>query len=239
MPKTLSRRETKRLQILRSAATPFRQFGYHTTNMDQIAREVGMTKGNLYNYFKDKEEILFFCHEYVMSRLLQLLRNVETSPYPPDVKLRRLVAGFVHIMLDEMEGVFGLEVKELSGERLRKIVVKRDTFERGMRRIIEDGMKEGIFRPGAAKLLTFTILGALNWMSRWYDPHGPAESIEISDTIVECLFNGLLSVERNRRAKTSRRHLRDPLHTKSHRLGGNNSRRVVSQESKSASIRTE
>jgi len=144
---TAGRREEVRLQILRSAASAFRQFGYHATNMNQIADAVEMTKGNLYNYFKAKEEILFFCHQYGMGRLLKLIGSVSASSYSPEVNLRRLIAGFIHLMVDEPDGeILALEFKELTDSRLRRILKMRDMVDKGTLRIIMSGLKSGSFR---------------------------------------------------------------------------------------------
>jgi AcrR family transcriptional regulator len=201
-------REAKRLEILRSAASAFRRYGYHGTNMNQIAASVNMTKGNLYNYFTTKEEILFFCHDYGMKRLLKLLKGIEHSPYPADVRLRRLILGFVHMMVDELDGeILALEVKEISGRRLQQILAKRDQVDRGMRRIVQDGVKANIFRPIDVKLSTFMIWGSMNWIPRWFNPKGSADSIAIGEVLVDCFFNGILNgIEpgETRRANKSR-----------------------------------
>ena len=63
----------KRVEILRSAAAAFRRRGYHGASVDEIARALHMTKGNLYYYFESKEEILYFCHDYSLDILLRLL----------------------------------------------------------------------------------------------------------------------------------------------------------------------
>ena len=54
----------RRTEILKSAAAAFRRRGYHGASVDEIASALAMTKGNLYYYFKNKEEIIFACHEY-------------------------------------------------------------------------------------------------------------------------------------------------------------------------------
>lgn len=198
------RRQAIRLQILRSAATAFKRLGYHATNMNQIADAVGMTKSNLYNYFRAKEEILYFCHEYGMSRLLRLLDSTEKGSYPPEVKLRRLMASFVHLMVDEFDGeILSLEFKELTGSRLRRILASRDKLDRGMRRIISRGVNSGAFREVDPKLSAFTIWGAMNWIPRWFSPRGPAGSVEISDVMIDCLFNGIIN--RGDRSRTRKR----------------------------------
>ena len=72
----LEHRKTRqrRVEILESAATAFRRRGYHGASMGEIARALRMTKGSLYYYFKNKEEILFFCHDYSLDILLEHAR---------------------------------------------------------------------------------------------------------------------------------------------------------------------
>ena len=63
-----------------------------------------MTKGNLYYYFKNKEEILFACHEYSLDKLLALMADVQAEATSPEAKLRRLMLAFVHLILDDLHG---------------------------------------------------------------------------------------------------------------------------------------
>ena len=56
---TPSRTTRKRIEIMKSAASVFRRRGYHGASVEEIAGALNMTKGNLYYYFKNKEEILF------------------------------------------------------------------------------------------------------------------------------------------------------------------------------------
>ena len=65
-----------RVEILKSAAAAFRKLGYHGATVEQIAAALRMKKGNLYYYFRNKEEILFACHEYSHDRLQELLDQV-------------------------------------------------------------------------------------------------------------------------------------------------------------------
>ena len=45
--------------IMESASRLFFELGYQECSMDDIAREIGVTKGTLYLYFKNKDELLF------------------------------------------------------------------------------------------------------------------------------------------------------------------------------------
>jgi len=181
-----------RVEILKSAAAAFRKLGYHGATVEQIAAALHMKKGNLYYYFRNKEEILFACHEYSHDRLKELLDQVVRSTAPADEKLRRLITSTVHVILDELHGTaLLLDLEALSPAHLKAVIVRRDRFDRGMRMILEEGIATGAFAPGDPKLVAFAMLGALNWIARWFNPGGPASSEEIATRFADYLIAGL------------------------------------------------
>ena len=202
-PRTRTRRRPKRprngdphastrIDILKSAAKAFRRLGYHGATVEQIAAALHMKKGNLYYYFRNKEEILFACHQYSLDRLMQLLEEVEASDLPPDRQLRRLVDAFVHTILDELHGTaLFLDLEALTPAHLKTVIVRRDRFDHGVRLILERGMASGVFAASDAKLRTFALMGAVNWIPRWFSPEGPASSQEIADRFADFFINGL------------------------------------------------
>ena len=193
MKHPLPRSARRRVEILKSAAAAFRRRGYHGASVDQIASALNMTKGNLYYYFKNKEEILYVCHDYSLDLVLTQLKEVERSSWSPDRKLHELVGGFVHLFIDVLPGtVWTLDLEALSPPLLKKIIAKRDRFDRGVRRILKEGMDAGVFAPGDPKLLTFAIMGAINWIPRWFDPSGMAKPDEIAHAFADYLVAGLL-----------------------------------------------
>lgn len=182
----------RRVEILKSAAAAFRRRGYHGASVDEIASALEMTKGNLYYYFRNKEEILFACHDYSLDTLLALLAEVQRSHSPPDEKLRRLILAFIHIILDELQGTaLTLDLQALSPALLKRVITKRDRFDRGMREIIQQGIDGGLFAPGDPKMIAFAMMGAVNWISKWFDPTGPMTSDQIGSAFSDYLVGGL------------------------------------------------
>jgi len=183
----------RRTEILKSAAAAFRRRGYHGASVDEIASALEMTKGNLYYYFKNKEEILFACHEYSLDLLLALMADVQADTASPDAKLRRLVLAFVHLILDELHGTaLTLDPEALSPVPLQHVIEKRDQFDQGVRAIIQQGIDEGLFKAGDPKLIEFAMMGAINWIPKWFAPEGPATSDQIGDAFADYLVGGLL-----------------------------------------------
>lgn len=191
-PRNVNPQAETRVDILKSAAKAFRKLGYHGATVEQIAAALRMKKGNLYYYFKNKEEILFACHQYSLDGLMRLLDEVDASDQPPDQKLRRLVTAFVHMILDELHGTaLFLDLEALSPSHLKAVIVRRDRFDHGVRRVLEDGMARGLFARRDPKLLTFALMGAVNWIPRWFDPEGPASSQQIADAFADLFITGL------------------------------------------------
>jgi AcrR family transcriptional regulator len=181
-----------RVEILKAAAKAFRKLGYHGATVEEIAAALHMKKGNLYYYFRNKEEILYACHQYSLDRLMQLLDDVEQSGVNPDAKLRRLIVAFVHTILDELHGTaLLLDLEALTPSHLKTVIARRDRFERGVRQVLEDGIAEGHFGVGDPKLLAFAVFGAVNWIPRWFNPDGPATSQQIADLFADFFIRGL------------------------------------------------
>ena len=191
-PRNADPNASTRVDIMKSAAKAFRRLGYHGATVEQIAAALKMKKGNLYYYFKNKEAILFACHQYSLDELIRLLDEVERSGLTADEKLRRLIVAFVHTIIDELHGTaLFLDLEALSPVHLKAVIARRDTFDRGVRRVLEEGMATGTFGPGDAKLRAFALFGAVNWIPRWFNPDGPASSQEIADHFADFLIGGL------------------------------------------------
>jgi AcrR family transcriptional regulator len=193
-PRNADPEASTRVDILKSAAKAFRRLGYHGATVEEIAAALHMKKGNLYYYFKNKEEILFACHQYSLDRLTLLLEEIDASGAPADFKLRRLIDAFVHTILDELHGTaLFLDLEALSAAHLKAVIARRVAFDKGVRRVLEEGMKTGVFAGGDPKLLAFALFGAVNWIPRWYSPDGPASSQAIANLFGDFFVGGLRS----------------------------------------------
>src|SRR6476660_7204419 len=190
-PRNADPNASTRVDIMKSAAKAFRRLGYHGATVEQIAAALKMKKGNLYYYFKNKEAILFACHQYSLDELIRLLEAVERSGLAADEKLRRLIVAFVHTILDELHGTaLFLDLEALSPAHLKAVIARRDAFDQGVRRVIEQGMTTGAFARGNPKLLAFALFGAVNWIPRWYSPDGAASSQAIAGLFADFFVAG-------------------------------------------------
>ncbi len=183
----------KRRAILRAAAVAFRKHGFLATGMREIASAADLSPANLYYYFDSKQELLYFCQDHSLDRLLEEVTAAKERERRPADVLRQIISAHARFMLDELDGASAhLEVDALAAPLRARIVEKRDRYEQAVRKIISNGMKAGAFVKSDAALITRAIFGALNWTARWYRPDGPAQPSVIAEAYAEYLVRGLL-----------------------------------------------
>ena len=186
------RAQAMRGAILRAAAGVFRDRGFADTGMREIAAAADLSPANLYYYFNSKADILYFCQDHSVGRMLETAARLQRRRLTPAARLRGVIAAHLVCMLDELDGAAAhTEVDALPPVLRRRIIAKRDRYERAVRRIVSEGMRSGAFRRADAVLATRAILGALNWTTRWYRPGGKLAPADVADAFADYLVGGL------------------------------------------------
>jgi len=199
----------RRLEILRAAGRQFRSRGFVETGMRDIAEAAELSPANLYNYFQGKHEILFFCHDSSLDRMLAALEKARRAKTSAAAKLRTVIVSHLRCLLDEIEGSAAhLLTNALPPRQQRYLLAKRDRYELGVRNLIASGMRNGEFVPGDAALMARAILGALNWSVQWFRPDGEMTADEIAEKLADYLVRGLLAEAESFRQAASQRETR-------------------------------
>ena len=185
------KRRRRRDEILHAALTAFRETGYHSTTLTDIADRLGIRKTALYHYFPDKEAILFECHRQSLAELERLTAEAQELNTAVD-RLQFLIREHVRVMTDTLEGSpLAFEVTSMSDERQAEIIEGRDRYEQELRSTIAGGILAGEFRQVDPKIATFAILGSINWIARWYRPEGELRADELGTEFAIHLVGGL------------------------------------------------
>jgi TetR/AcrR family transcriptional regulator len=184
----------RRLEILRAAGKQFRTAGFAETGMRDIAAAADLSPANLYNYFQGKHELLFFCQDLTLDRLLAALEKARRSRATAAEKLRMFIVSHMRCVLDEVEGSAAHLLTSALPPRLnRALIVKRDRYEAGVRQLIAAGIRTREFALCDPALAARAILGALNWTVRWFNPDGTLTATDIAEGFSDYLIRGLLA----------------------------------------------
>jgi AcrR family transcriptional regulator len=115
--------------------------------MREIAVAADLSPANLYHYFRGKDELLFFCQDRALDRLLEALGAAQADRGHLPARLRDIAVAHVLCLVDGVEGSAAhLEVNALPARLRTRIVAKRDRYERGVRALVTDGIRRGAAR---------------------------------------------------------------------------------------------
>src|SRR4051812_42278306 len=179
---------------MRAAARVFRARGFAAAGMRDIAVAANLSPGNLYHYFRGKEEILFFCQDRSLDRLLDALAAARRDRGPLDGRLQTMAVAHVLCLLDQVEGSAAHLTVDALPPRLRaRIVAKRDRYERGVRALIANGMRRRTLRAADATVSTRAFLGALNWTAHWFRPEGKHSPHDMAALVADYAVAGLVA----------------------------------------------
>ncbi len=184
--------EIKRRAVLREASRIFSRRGYHNASLEDVAKALNVSKATLYNYVRDKQDILFECHTMALNLGDRALADAPTDLAAPAL-LEHFLSNYMILLFDEF-GVCGVltETDALRPEDRKSIVARRDAFETRIVALVEGGITQGVFRQLDAKLAAQNMMGAVNAISRWYTPEGRLTNVEIARETVGLFLGGLL-----------------------------------------------
>lgn len=195
MPKGIPLTETelnrKRHEIITACLPLFVENGFHETSMQQVAAAAGLGKSTLYDYFQTKDEILVFLVEEKVAGFTQRTNEILQRAESVVEKLRQIMLMHLEYMTQNKSFYIKLtlEIMRLGQESQARIQAKRHAYQDIIRELVEQGIREGAFRPVdpmlAARLL-YTAISPLVFTSR---PTGTPH--EMMEEAFEMLMRGI------------------------------------------------
>ena len=183
-------------KITDTAAELFHRKGYRSTTLDDVSRELGITKAALYHYVSSKEKLLSRIYIQALENIFRNTDKIAGKDLPPDVRLRLIIQNHIKgiiIQSISMFSVFFTEENQLPEKEFRKIRREKRKYTRIVEEIIEEGISQGLFRKSDPKLQAFALIGMCNWVYKWYKPGPDSYTPEqIADHFVGLLEGGYL-----------------------------------------------
>ncbi len=155
-------------QIIDASAKIFALNGFERTRLEDIAKELEITKGAIYYRFPSKQLLLEEVHSALLNRALELVRPIFTLVEEPKVKLKMLVYAHLQVQ-DELPHHATTWLQRISGKdhtELREVRALREEYET----IWAKNLQNFANANKDVKLLTNLIFGALNGTHIWFHP---------------------------------------------------------------------
>ncbi len=164
----------KKDQILMSAIKIVNERGHEGATMEEIAAELQMTKGSLYYYFKNKNDLLYQCHHLVLSRAIAEHEDHLLENLSPEQLLRKMVGTHISFAINERE-IFSMMIdpkRTFDDGQLESVLLLRKKYAALFDEVIRRGIASQQFERSEVVLVRMFILGAMNWVQQWFNEEG-------------------------------------------------------------------
>ena len=96
-------KEEKKLEIMKTALNLFAKNGFYNTTIADIAREMGMSVGNMYNYFPSKESLAKELLMYTSKLFGEKLKKINEMDISSKEKIKKIVELYFKMAKEEPE----------------------------------------------------------------------------------------------------------------------------------------
>lgn len=182
------RRDVLMVEVLDKAAALFASRGFAATSLQDIAKEVGLSRTSIYYYVPSKDALLEELVRGVAQRTTKLFADLDADLEAGASQAARIGEAARQLvmwvtdphthfkLIDRTEG----DLPESLAVALR--ATKRDVLQ-NMVGLIERGIADGEFKPVNPQVAAFAILGMCNWTAWWVSPNGSLSRKEIADQV--------------------------------------------------------
>jgi AcrR family transcriptional regulator len=180
--------------VLRGAVKVFNERGYDGTSMEDLSRELGITKSAIYHHVESKEELLRLAVNRALDGLFALLDDVAVVDAPAMTRLEELARRSVLLLVAELPFVTLLLRVRGNTRTERAALARRREFDAAVASLVAQARDEGDLRPDVDPALVARLLyGMINSVVEWYRPRDGerSASAELAEIIVAVAFDGL------------------------------------------------
>lgn len=184
-------------EIYRTAAQIILRKGYDATSVNDIANALGMTKAGLYHYINGKKELLFDIMNFGLDELDEEVVTPAKSISDTSDRLRFIIANNARLVTRGQGAITILvdEITALTPAQNRKITRRKRAYFVSLRNTLNQLKAEGKLHDVDTTAATFSLLGMINWLSRWYRQDGSLSEEQAAEQIVKIALNGLMRPE--------------------------------------------
>ncbi len=185
---------TRKNQIIKVAATLFRERGYNAVSMRDIAKVMEMKASSLYNHISGKQEILSSLIIEVAQAFTSEMSKIIATHSTALKQIEKVVEIHIDVTVTYSENIASLnnDWMHLEGAALKTVIKMREEYEENFRSIIKRGIQEGEIKPQHPEVILFSILSTLRTLYLWNEKRGKMDVNLLKKDMVAVLIKGIV-----------------------------------------------
>ncbi|THC40914.1 TetR/AcrR family transcriptional regulator [Massilia sp. Mn16-1_5] len=201
-PRWERRKDARPQELLAAAIDLFVERGFASTRLEDVARRAGVSKGTLYLYFENKEELF---KAVVRTSIVPVVAEAESSiagfdGHSADLLRKVLMDWWERIGANKVSGIGKLVMAEAGNFPELAKFYQEEVISRGTRMfssMLERGVKRGEFRDINITQMTQVLIAPMLMLVTWKHSVGPCERGDLEpqaflNTFLDMALHGLL-----------------------------------------------
>ncbi|WP_104734606.1 TetR/AcrR family transcriptional regulator [Hanstruepera ponticola] len=184
--------ETRREEIIQTAAQLFKEKGFSAVTMRDLATTMGMKAASLYNHISSKQEILKEIIISLAEEFTNGMEQINNSNQSSIQKLKDIIALHINITSKNTYGMASLnnDWMHLEGQ-LQYYLELRTNYENDFRNILIDGISKNEIIDSDIETMLFSLLSTLRSLYLWIPKKEDLNFEELSKNLSTILISGI------------------------------------------------
>ena len=190
----------KRLELLRIATKLFKERGFQSTKLADIAQAARLDRASIYYYVSSKEELFHESVEGVLDESIKLARKLLADEQLRSIeRLHRIYVALMVSYEENYPATFVYiqeQMHQVAGDETawaQEIMTKTRAFDQILLGFIRGAIEAGDLRADLPpRLVENALFGMLNWTHRWFVPGGGMSGREVGEALWSIFTNGML-----------------------------------------------
>ncbi|MBT8273631.1 MAG: TetR/AcrR family transcriptional regulator [Bacteroidia bacterium] len=184
--------ETRKDQIIQTAAKLFKEKGYSAVTMRDLAKSMGIRAASLYNHINSKQDILKDIIISLAEEFTEGMRAIQSADLSAIEKLKLIVALHVDITSRNTFGMASLNNDWMHlEEQLNYYLELRLNYEDNFRNIIMKGIADNEITNANTDVMLFSMLSTLRSLYIWIPKKEDLNPKKLADELSDVLINGI------------------------------------------------
>jgi len=190
----------KRTELLRIATRLFKERGFQSTRLAEIAQAAGLDRASIYYYVSSKEELFHESVEGVLDESIKLARKLLADEQLRSIeRLHRIYVALMVSYEENYPATFVYiqeQMHQVAGDETawaQEIMTKTRAFDQILLGFIRGAIEAGELRADILpRLVENALFGMLNWTHRWFVPGGGMSGKEVGEALWSIFTDGML-----------------------------------------------
>lgn len=186
------KQETRKEEIINTAAKLFKEKGYSAVTMRDLATAMGIKAASLYNHINSKQEILKEIIISLAEDFTNGMKEINNSNNSSIEKLKAIITLHISITSENTFGMASLNNDWMHlEEQLKYYLELRTNYENEFRNILIEGINKNEIIDADVEVMLFSMLSTLRSLYLWIPKKEDLDSMELSNNLSTILINGI------------------------------------------------